>query len=160
MVLMDIFGNSMEPDIRDGDTVLVRKRGPVVELTGDVPRDALIELTNKKQHGRHLLEVVPASAGVAEASITGFRGGRPISKTLSIEAFSDLRLEDGDTVVLSGAGLPSTILVKIEGEHLGGPVIGVKRGARLVDVLNHLAVDRELADTASIHIRRASVVQS
>ncbi len=150
-------GDIPRVQFRDGDTVLVRKRGPVIELTGDVPREALIELTEQGRQGRHLLEVLSPSAGVAEASVTGFRTGRPFSKTLSIEAFGALQLEDGDKITLNGAGLSPTILVKIEGEHLGGPVLAVRRGARLVDVLNHLQVEPTLADTRSVHLRRSSV---
>jgi protein involved in polysaccharide export with SLBB domain len=66
-------GDIPRVQFRDGDTVLVRKRGPVIELTGDVPREALIELTERGRQGRHLLEVLAPSAGVAEASVTGFR---------------------------------------------------------------------------------------
>ena len=143
---------------RDGDTVLVEKRGPVVTLTGDVPRDALVELTTSARKGSDLLAVLPGSAGTAGASITGFRDSQPYSETLSFADFGQSVLEDGDTVTLAGAGVSPTILVKIEGENVGSPVIGVQRGSRLVDVLNHLRVDPRLADTRSIHIRRASVV--
>jgi len=157
--LYDFLLNGRIPTVqfRDGDTVLVKKRGPVVTLTGDVPRDALIELTAKARFGSDLLAVLPGSAGVAGASVTGFRNGQPFSKTLSLAHFEQSQLEDGDTVTLTGAGLSPTILVKIEGEHLGAPVIGVRRGSRLVDVLNHLRVEPGLADTRSIHVRRASV---
>jgi protein involved in polysaccharide export with SLBB domain len=142
---------------RDGDTVLVKKRGPVVALTGAVPRDALIELTKDARRGEDLLAVLPGAAGVASASVTGFRNSRPFTETLSLDVFATRTLEDGDAVTLSGAGLSPTILVKIEGEHLGAPVLGVRRGSRLVDVLNHLQVDPGLADIQSIHLRRSSV---
>lgn len=142
---------------RDGDTVLVRKRGPVVVLSGDVPRDALVELTPGARKGSDLLAVLPGSAGTAGAAIKGFRGGQPFSESLPLAAFADRVLEDGDRVTLVGAGLSPNILVRIEGEHLGSPMIGVRRGARLVDVLNHIQVDPGLADTRSVHIRRASV---
>ena len=152
-----LHGKIPTVQFRDGDTVLVKKRGPAVALRGDVSREAMIELTNEARRGKDLLEVIPGLAGTASASISGFRQSEPFRETLTLEAFGQRRLEDGDTVTLTGAGLSPTILVKVEGEHLGAPVVGVRRGARLVDVLNHLAVDPGLADTRSIHIRRASV---
>ena len=160
--LYDFLLNGKIPSVqfRDGDTVLVRKRGPVVELSGDVARDALVELTDKSRNGKDLLTVLPGDAGTASASVTGFRQGRPFSDTLTIDEFRSFRLEDGDRVVLSGAGLSPTILVNIEGEHLGAPVMAVRRGARLVDVLNHIQVDSDLADTDAVHIRRPSVARA
>jgi len=160
--LYDFLLNGKIPSVqfRDGDTVLVRKRGPVVELSGDVARDALVELTSKSRHGEDLLTVLPGDAGTAGASVTGFRQGRPFSDTLTIDEFRSFALEDGDRVVLSGAGLSPTVLINIEGEHLGSPVLAVRRGSRLVDVLNHIQVDPDLADTVSVHIRRPSVARA
>ena len=70
---------------------------------------------------------------------------------------ASLSVTEGQTVTLTGAGQSPTILVRIEGEHLGAPVLGVRRGAKLVDVLNHLQVDPTLADAGAIHLRRNSV---
>lgn len=152
-----LHGDIPSVQFRDGDTVLINKRGPSVTLTGDVPRDAVIELTEQARLGGDLLAVIPGLAGNAGASITGFRNARPFSETLTLDDFRRQRLEDGDTVTLIGAGLSPTILVNIEGEHLGSPVVAVNRGARLVDVLNHLAVDPALSATHAIHLRRRSV---
>lgn len=160
--LYDFLLNGRIPRVRlmDGDTILVKKRGPVIELDGTVARPALIELTPKGRTGRDLLAVVPKAAGAVEVSLVGYRAGQPYNRTLSVKDFSALTLEDGDRVVLSDAGLAPTILVKVSGEHLGAPVLSVKRGARLVDVLNHIGIDPELADTGAIHILRPSVARA
>jgi hypothetical protein len=47
----------------------------------------------------------------------------------------------------------------LEGAYLGSSTLAVRRGSRLVDVLNHIPVDPTLADTKSVHIRRESVAQ-
>jgi protein involved in polysaccharide export with SLBB domain len=146
--------------LRDGDTVLVKKRGPVIELDGDVARPTQIELTPAARLGKDLLSVVPQAAGAVEVSMIGYRNGRPFNQTLSISDFESARLADGDRVVLSAAGLSPTILVKIEGEHLGPPVLSVRRGARLVDVLNYVQVDPQLADVTSVHLFRPSVARA
>ena len=146
--------------LREGDTVLVKKRGPVVELGGDVARPALIELTPKARSGKDLLAVVPQAAGAVEVSLVGYRNGQPYNRTLPVKQFETEQVEDGDRVMLSDSGLPSTILVKVEGEYDGPPVLSVKRGARLVDVLNLVRVNPELADIRSIHLYRPSVAKA
>jgi len=153
-------GNIPRVTLREGDTILVKKRGPFIELDGDVARPALIELTDKARHGSDLLAVVPQAAGAVEVSLMGYRGGRPFNRTVSVGDFSSLQLEDGDRVMLSDAGLSSTILVKLEGEHAGPPFLSVRRGARLVDVLNLVRVDPELADVQSVHLYRPSVARA
>ncbi len=160
--LYDFLLNGRIPRItlRAGDTILVKKRGPVIELDGDVARAAQIELTPGARRGKDLLDVVPQAAGAVEVSMLGFRGGRPFNRTLSVSAFESIELADGDRVMLSGSGLSPTVLVKIEGEHLGAPVMSVKRGARLVDVLNHIRVNGELADVQAVHLFRPSVAKA
>lgn len=160
--LYDFLMNGRIPTVqfRDGDTILVRQRGPVVELTGDVARDALVELDPKKRTGADLLAVLPGKPGTASVSLTGFRNDAPFSSTLTLERFRTQVLQDGDRVTLSGAGLSPTVLVNVEGEHLGAPVMAVRRGARLVDVLNHIHVDPTLADTSGVHLRRSSVARA
>lgn len=146
--------------LREGDTVLVRKRGPLIELGGDVARPALIELTNTARRGKDLLAVVPQAAGAVEVSLSGYRDGRPYNRTVTVEDFASLGLEDGDRVMLSDAGLASTVLIKIEGEHAGPPFLAIRRGARLVDVLNLIPVDPQMADLGAVHIYRPSVAQA
>ncbi len=160
--LYDFLLNGSIPRVtlREGDTILVKKRGPVIELDGDVARQAQIELTPRERRGKDLLSVVPQSAGAVEVSLIGYRDGRPFNQTLPVKAFESVELADGDRVVLSAAGLSPTILVKIQGEHMGPPMMSIKRGARLVDVLDHVRVDPALADVAAVHLYRPSVARA
>ena len=146
--------------LREGDTILVKKRGSVIELDGDVARPALIELTRNGRHGKDLLNVVPQAAGAVEVSVMGYRGGQPFNRSLPVDAFKSMKLADGDRVMLSGSGLSPTILVKVLGEHLGPTVMSVKRGSRLVDVLNHVKVDPNLANVGAVHLYRPSVAEA
>ncbi|HOP17892.1 MAG TPA: polysaccharide biosynthesis/export family protein, partial [Gammaproteobacteria bacterium] len=160
--LYDFLLNGSIPRVtlREGDTILVKKRGPVIELDGDVARQTQIELTPLERRGKDLLSVVPQSAGAVEVSLIGYRDGRPFNQTLPVKAFESVELADGDRVVLSTAGLSPTILVKIQGEHMGPPMMSIKRGARLVDVLDHVRVDPALADVAAVHLYRPSVARA
>jgi len=49
------------------------------------------------------------------------------------------------------------VLIRLEGEFRGPAEIAIHRGARLLDVLNHVPVDPAMANTSAIYIRRESV---
>ncbi|HVJ15904.1 MAG TPA: hypothetical protein VM686_10685, partial [Polyangiaceae bacterium] len=68
-------------------------------------------------------------------------------------------LQDGDAILLRGDGRADTILVKLEGEYQGPSVLAVRRGSRLVDVLNYVAVDPALANPGAVHVKRSSVAK-
>ena len=146
--------------LMDGDTIVVRQRGPVVQLVGNVGRDTLIELAEASAIGSEVLKIVRKLAHATRVSLLGTRNGVPINESLTINAFLDYELQDGDVVTLLDDGKSNTILVHVEGEFTSSAIIAVQRGARLLDVLNYIAVDEKLADLASIHIRRTSVARA
>jgi hypothetical protein len=51
-------------------------------------------------------------------------------------------------------------LIHLEGEFNGPSVLAVRRGARLVDLLNYVSVDPALANPRAVHIRRSSVAKA
>jgi hypothetical protein len=77
-----------------------------------------------------------------------------------VQTFRSFALQDGDAILLRGDGRADTILVRLEGEYQGPSVLAVRRGARLVDVLNYVAVDPALANPAAVHIKRNSVAKA
>lgn len=145
---------------KDGDTVLVNQRGPVVEMRGDVALPALLEFPPGKISGTQALAVVPGAARATQVTVEGIRNGGPISRTLSVDQFRGFPLQDGDAINLRDDGQSDTILVKLEGEFRGPSVLAVRRGSRLVDVLNYVSIDPSLANPAAVHVRRASVAKA
>jgi protein involved in polysaccharide export with SLBB domain len=145
---------------QDGDTILVHQRGPVAQLTGDVATPASIEFKAGAMNGKDALAVIPGVATATEVTVQGIRSGVPISQTLSRAAFSGFPIQDGDIITLRQDGRADTILVHIEGEYQGPSVMAVRRGARLVDVLNYIPVAPGLANTSAVHLRRASVAKT
>jgi protein involved in polysaccharide export with SLBB domain len=143
--------------LQDGDTVLVAPRGPVVELRGTVAAPALIEMTGAQLAGADALAIVPHAARATALTVEGIRAGERFARTISVEEFRGTLLENGDVVTFRDDGRPGTILVRFEGEIDGPSVVSVRRGARLLDVLNYVRVDPTVASTRAVHIRRASV---
>lgn len=145
---------------KDGDTILVNARGATVEMRGDVTLPATLEFKPGAVSGAQALAVVPGAARATQVTIEGIRGGIPISRTLSVVGFRGFALQDGDAITLRGDGRADTILVRLEGEFNGPSVLAVRRGARLVDVLNYVPVDLSLANPKAVHIRRTSVAKA
>ncbi len=145
---------------QEGDTVLVRQRGPVVELAGNVATRALLEFRPGKVTGGDALAVVPGSARATQVTVNGIRNGVPFNHTLSLANFASFPLQAGDSITLRDDLRAATVLVKLEGEVQGPTLLSVRRGARLVDVLDHIPINPTLADTKAVHIRRSSVVQA
>ncbi len=167
-----ILGGKMsDPQFKDGDTILVRQRGPVVELRGKVAQPSMLEFKKEKcrRHsgpapdellGSAALAMIPEAARATEVTVVGLRGGVPVSRTLTIEQFRSFRLKNGDHIELRDDGHPDAILVQLEGEFDGPTMLAVNRNARLVDVLHRVPVDLELSNIDAIHIRRASVAKA
>jgi protein involved in polysaccharide export with SLBB domain len=144
----------------EGDTVLVHRRGTVVELAGDVAVPALLEFSTPVVRGSDALAVVPNSARATQVTVDGIRGNVPISRTLAVDAFRGFTLQDGDRIILRDDGRADNILVTLEGEYSGPSVLAVRRGSRLVDVLNHVAVEPHLSNPNAVHLRRSSVAKA
>ncbi|WP_428265141.1 polysaccharide biosynthesis/export family protein [Haliangium sp.] len=153
-------GTLPELQFADGDTILVRGRGPVVEVKGDVATPALVELDKERFDGGDVLHIIPAAARATEVTVIGLRAGRPFSETMSVATLRTTALRNGDVLEVRDDGVAETILVHLEGEFKAATLLSVLRGTRLVDLLNHIEVDPDLADLGSIHIRRPAVAKA
>ncbi|MDJ0761655.1 MAG: polysaccharide biosynthesis/export family protein [Myxococcota bacterium] len=145
---------------KDRDTILVMQRGPVVELRGDVAAPALIEFTETESTGTDALAVIPKAATATEVTLTGLRNHMPISRTMTVAAFQHEKLYDGDVITMRQDGRAETIIVKLEGEFEGPSMLSVRRGAKLIDVLNFVPVNPEFTNTGAVHIKRLSVARA
>ncbi|MCZ7681945.1 MAG: polysaccharide biosynthesis/export family protein [Sandaracinaceae bacterium] len=143
----------------DGDVILVERRGPIVEVQRPGRLPMLVELTSEQATGAEVLAVVARDGRINAVTVRGVRDGHPTVRTMQpgqLEAFS---VRDGDAIVLRQDQQPDMIVVHLEGEFRGAAEIAVRRGARLLDVLNYVPVDPELARPDAIYIRRQRVIE-
>jgi len=141
----------------DGDVILVERRGPTVEVRGHRAQPELVELASAPFTGADVLSIVVSSPRLAEITLQGLRDGASVMRAFTLESFRATTLSSGDQITLEGLRLTGEILVRLEGEFYGRSVLAVHRGARLLDILAHIAVDPDLADLHGIHLRRRSV---
>jgi protein involved in polysaccharide export with SLBB domain len=154
-----LHGTLPSVDLRDGDTVLVGRRGPTIEVDGAVARPTLVELKRGETQGGALLEIAPVSARSTEVTLRGVRNGSPMVETVRVSDLPLRELRDGDVLEFREEQRTEQVVVHLEGEFRGPTTLSVRRGARLIDLLDHLAVDPEIANTAGIHIRRPLVAR-
>lgn len=152
-------GNLSTPQLEDGDTILVARRGSVVEVEGSEQGSVLVELADQDGSGGVVLDVIAPNIRATEVTLRGVRGGQPMVRTLSAESFRDTALQGGDVVTFREEGRAPHIIVRLEGEHFGPSMLAVRRGTRLIDLLNWVRVDPELAHTSAVHLRRPSVAR-
>lgn len=153
-------GKLIFQQLKENDTILIKHRGPVIKLEGDVAKSAYVELKDLKSSGTSVLNIVPKAARATGVTIEGIRDETPIKKTMSVLEFMNYTIHDGDVVTLRDDGRADSILISVIGDFDGPTTLSVKNGSRLVDVLNHIPIDPNLADTKSVHLRRLTVAEA
>ncbi|MBO6936290.1 MAG: polysaccharide biosynthesis/export family protein [Deltaproteobacteria bacterium] len=152
-------GNLSTPQLEDGDTILVGRRGPVVEVAGTEQGTVLVELADENATGAVVLDVVAPATRATEVTVRGVRDGQPVVRTIGAASFRGTPLRGGDIISFREEGRAAHIVVRLQGEHDGPSELAVRRGTRLIDLLNWVHVDPELAQTAAVHLRRPSVAR-
>lgn len=159
--LYDFLLEGKLPDVefRDGDTLVVGEKGNTVVVTGDVSNQAQFEWVGDVLNGDELMRSAHAAPGVSYVGVSGIRQGKSFSTYLPIEEFNTFTLENGDSVHFRKDQHDDVIVVEVEGAHLGPSRYAVPRNTRLLELLDHIAVDTELADPRSISVRRKSIAE-
>jgi protein involved in polysaccharide export with SLBB domain len=152
-----LHGQLPTPQFEDGDVVLVGRRGSTVEVHPHGLTPVLVELRNEEATGAEVLEVAVPGSRVDAVTVRGSRQGFPTARSFDLASFATVRLRDGDVVTFRQDLHPDFIVVRLEGEFEGHAEISVTRGTRLLDFLNYVPVNPELANVAAVSLRRRSV---
>ena len=108
-------GTLPTPQLRDGDTLLVGRRGASVEVQLPTGERIGVELRDGEPAAQLVQQVVRPSARVNEVSVRGVRDGDHIVRTLRVEALGSFELMDGDVVMFREEGQAAHVLVRLEG---------------------------------------------
>ncbi len=152
-------GQLPTPQFSDGDIILVARRGPTVEVHGPDSEPMLVELLSESVSGAEVLDIVSRGARVNAVTMRGMRHGQPTARTMDTARFENAQLRDGDTLAFRQDQHADTIIVHLEGEFEGPAELAVRRGARLLDVLNYVPVDPALSNPSGVYIRRLRVIE-
>lgn len=143
--------------LQEGDTLVVGERGPTVTASGVVRTPARFEFRKKEATGAALLALADPESTASHVTLTGTRNGKPYNTYIPLKDLKNLRLEDGDRVNFVADASGNTIMVEVQGAVRGASRFPVRRGARLNDVRNYIAVEPERANIGALYIKRKSV---
>ncbi|WP_410474892.1 polysaccharide biosynthesis/export family protein [Guyparkeria sp. TX1] len=152
-------GELPRPQFKDGDTIIVREKGPTVAVTGDVARPYAFELVEDGSNGKTLLDLARLKSDVSHVLLRGFRGDKPISQYVALDDFTSTPLKNGDDVLFSSDQREEYIVVQLEGSFFGPSRYVLPRDASLHELLDAVAVPPELTATKDVSIRRESVAE-
>lgn len=148
-----------QPQLENGDTIVVGRRGAMVTVSGDVAQPYRYELTAQTQSVAELMRWVQLKPGVSHVLLTGIRDTGPFSSYVLFNDLGSHWLQDGDELLFSVDQRHETIVVQVEGSFSGPSRFTVPRDARLIELLDSVPVDPKLADVDSVSIQRKSVAQ-
>jgi protein involved in polysaccharide export with SLBB domain len=154
-----ISGAGAMPNLRDGDTIIVPKRGIKVAANGAVRDPAWFEFAGNAATGQELMHYASPLPSATHVRIQGYRKGEPYMNYLPAQEFASYAVQDGDQVDFVSDVPSKAITVYAEGALEGNSHFLVNKGTKLTDLLHYIAVDRGYANLDAIHLRRESVAK-
>ena len=142
----------------DGDVILVSQKKTSVNVYGLVKQEAVYELSDTVS-GQALISMASPLNKVSHVSITGTRNNVPIHQYVTLNDFKNFSLVDGDTVDFVADKRGESIMASVSGAITGASRYPIAKSTRLRDFLSYVEVDPNLADTASVYIKRRSVAE-
>lgn len=144
---------------RDGDTIVVSRKGASVGVTGDVNNEGLLEIKGDSVTGEALIDIAMLHPGVSYVGITGIRNGASVARYESLSVLKQNVFIDGDLLHFKVDQNDSMVLIDVEGPHFGPSRYAVPRNTRLHELLDNIEVDRQLADIDSISLKRIQIAK-
>ncbi|AKJ26824.1 polysialic acid transporter [Caldimonas brevitalea] len=142
--------------LQDGDTIVAYPRKHTVRVTGEVLNPYIFEFGKPRITGAELFALARPRPGATHLSIVRKIGAERRSEYHALAEADKVLIEDGDEVLLTSDKYPGTILVRIEGAHLGERTLVLPYGAVLKDALSRLNPAPQ-ANVQAIQLFRKSV---
>ena len=119
--------------LQDGDTIVAYPRKHTVRVSGEVLNPYIFEFAVGRITASELLGMARARPGATHMSIVRKVGAERRSEYHPLSNAGAVMIEDGDEVSVTSDKYPGTILVRIEGAHLGERTLVLPYGSRLKD---------------------------
>jgi protein involved in polysaccharide export with SLBB domain len=124
--------------LQDGDTIVVPPRRHSVVVTGEVLNPYQFELDKPQITAAELMALASPTPNATHISIVRSIGAERRSEYHPIETAGSVVIQAGDVVGVTADKYPATILVRIDGAHLGERSFVMPYGARMKDVIARL----------------------
>ncbi|MCL1940071.1 MAG: polysaccharide biosynthesis/export family protein [Desulfovibrionaceae bacterium] len=143
--------------LQNNDTIVVREKGIAVSASGESRNAARFELRQGENKGADLIALAEPLPTASHVSLTGTRDNAPLNLYLSMRDFRATPLADGDSVQFLADVQGDTIMVTVTGAIKGVSRFPLRKGARLSDLRQYIAVDPVQADLDALYVKRKSV---
>jgi protein involved in polysaccharide export with SLBB domain len=152
-----LLEGKIEPlQLQDGDTIVAAPRGHTVQIGGEVLNPFVFEFSDAEIGADRLLAIARPRPAATHMSIVRKFGAERRSEYHPLSTASGVRIRDGDEVTLTSDKYPGTILVHIDGAHLGERTLVLPYGAQLKDALARVKPSAQ-ARVAAVQLYRRSV---
>jgi len=144
--------------LQDGDTIVVSPRQHAVQVGGEVLNPYVFEFDRPQVSAAELLAMARPRPGATHLSILRNVGAERRSEYHAIADAPKVVIQDGDEVRVTSDKYPGTILVRVEGAHLGERTLVLPYGAQLKDAVARLKPAPQ-ARVEALQLYRRSVAQ-
>jgi protein involved in polysaccharide export with SLBB domain len=124
--------------LQDGDTIVATNRRHTVQVGGEVLNPYIFEFTKPEVSGADLLAVARPRPGATHMSVVRGLGPERKSEYHNLANAAAVTIRDGDQVFVTSDKYPATILVRVEGAHLGERSLVLPYGSRLSDAIDRI----------------------
>ena len=152
-----LTGELPQVTLQQGDTLVVAPQGAVVGVDGAVRNNFLFEVSGRSMPGAELLRLASPLPAATNVVIRGTRGGQPFARYITVRELAAATLLDQDVVSFITDAPAPTMRVMVEGSRIGPSVLIADRDTTLCTLLDHVAVDPQLANTRGVFLLRPSV---
>ena len=121
--------------LQDGDTVVANNRRHTVQVGGEVLNPYIFEFKQPTVSGSDLLAVARPRPGATHMSVVRGLGPERKSEYHNLASAAAVTIQDGDQVFVTSDKYPTTILVRVEGSHLGERSLVLPYGSQLSDAV-------------------------
>jgi protein involved in polysaccharide export with SLBB domain len=154
-----LIDGRIEPlQFQDGDTVVAMPRKHSAQVGGEVLNPYVFEMAHPTMTGSELLALARPKPNATHMSIVRSLGTEHRSEYHALGEASNVVIQDGDAVTVTSDKYPATILVHVEGAHVGERVLVLPKGARLRDVLAKVKPSGQ-AQIGALQLFRGSVAK-
>ena len=144
--------------LQDGDTIVAQGRRHTVQVSGEVLNPYIFEIERDEIPAGEVLAIARPKPSATHLSVVRRIGNQTRSEYYALKDAAQITIRDGDEVTVTSDKYPGTILVRIEGAHLGERTVVLQYGASLRDALAHLRPAPQ-ANVEAVQLLRKSVAQ-
>jgi protein involved in polysaccharide export with SLBB domain len=147
-------------NFQEGDTILVGQQRSMVAAEGDVRNNYRFEFpVDGPLTGAELIRLARPLPKATHARIIGSRSGEPEADYIPLAKLETQELRDQDRVTFGADEASDTIMISVSGAHLGPSTMVASRNASLLQLMDYIEVDPQLAAVHAVHLRRESVAR-